>query len=704
MLPAETSGVLHCFSPSGAALALLTSEGRLRTFDTDSGRLRANISCNKHNDGQPGSAREGPLSDQYTSVCWVELQKNKKKAAAAGPLSCAVVGTSSGDVLSLNLVTCEQKWTTRSCHEGAVTSIAYSRAQSGTVYTAGSDCMVAALDVQTGQVKQKFQGSKHSIGNLTVSPDGQYLLVASRWLTLWETSTLQKLLKFSGHTAPVRAATFTENSSYAVSSASSERQVMVWRTTTSGSKEKPSTSQLSCGMLSLEDPAITVDCCSTSGQDDFQVLAVTENGEAYVWRCSPGGKEAGKPRVQGTLLARIRVGEGLHKGALVGGQEGVLAAKFIPSGADITVLLSYGTTVKPAFQKVVIPAAAAATAAAAVQVISLDPVGGVLLPGGAAATAAATAATAAAKTKASAKKAEATVLGADNMDSPVVMKPVAADDGAGGRKRRGTAAAGDMEAAAEMDTDTDAGDGDVDGEALMTRTLGERLKELTHQQPGGDAADAELALRDDSALKGSVKADSLAVLLTQALRSEDKALLEKVLCTANERIVRNTVRRLAAADAAMLLRQAVDLLRARPRRGMALSGWLRALLMSHAAYLAAAPATQPALTALYQSIEARASLHRQLVGLQGRLDLVLATSGKGKGEEGGEEEEEEWEKPLVVFDDGDDSDGVEVEDPYAAGADDDDDDDMEGDEDDMEADDDDDDEDDEDLDDLEDDI
>ena len=55
----------------------------------------------------------------------------------------------------------------------------------------------------------------------------------------------------------------------------------------------------------MAEPAIQLDTCSTSaaqGEGAFYLAAVSEGGEAYVWRCGPQGEG-----VEAQLLAQVRV-------------------------------------------------------------------------------------------------------------------------------------------------------------------------------------------------------------------------------------------------------------------------------------------------------------------------------------------------------------------------------------------------------------
>jgi U3 small nucleolar RNA-associated protein 5 len=204
------------------------------------------------------------------------------------------------------------------------------------------------------------------------------------------------------------------------------------------------------------------------------------------------------------------------------------------------------------------------------------------------------------------------------------------------------AAAGDAAAADALEDDED-----EDMSASGEQTLGQRVANLEQQQQqqqeaglaaAGGQQQQQSGVAAASLPPGPVKADSLSVLLSQALRSGDRALLEQCLGVANERVVANSVKRLVPLDAALLLRAAVERLQSRPARGQQMAGWIHAVLLHHTAYLMAAPGAAPVMSSLYSIIEARLSVQRQLLSLAGRLELLLAQAGGQQGGSAGAEE------------------------------------------------------------------
>jgi U3 small nucleolar RNA-associated protein 5 len=293
-------------------------------------------------------------------------------------------------------------------------------------------------------------------------------------------------------------------------------------------------------------------------------------------------------------------------------------------------------------------------------------------------------------------RADVTVLGSENLGAPVLTRVgVTSAADAGGRNSNKRA-----------EPEADGGEYDDDAAADMPDDevpLGQRVAELEEEGAGrAGGAGAGPSGQQAHLPEGSSKADSLAVLLTQALRSNDRALLEKCLSTSSPRVVVNTVRRLLPMDAALFLRAAVDRVLSKPARAAQLAPWIKAVMHHHTGYMMTAPGVQAPLTALYQAIDARVGLYAQLLKVYGRLSLITAHTTTAQADDG--DEAGGMPGPEVVFEDGSDEE-PEAEDPFAPEgvSDDDDDDDMDGDSEKMSEDGSDDEDDDEDGDDLSDD-
>mmetsp|Transcript_3545 Transcript_3545/g.5995 ORF Transcript_3545/g.5995 Transcript_3545/m.5995 type:complete len:486 (-) Transcript_3545:1031-2488(-) len=440
----------------------------------------------------------------------------------------------------------------------------------------------------------------------------------------------------SGHTVPAHAMAFSPDGSFAVSAAPSERHVAVWacdQSAASASKKAAGAS----AVLSMEHPAAQLSTSRTATDAEFFAVCVSQVGEAYLWRCGLNGQMVGSCRIRITVPKGVSEVEGCAT-------ECVLALRH--QGVTEGALVVRGSLAKPTFQRV------KGVEEGVVELPASTDEGGL-------------------KPKAEgpagkdARRLAATkgvaVLGAENAMDADVIRPAASSVET--RKRKGGEDSDeDSDEEAEAPSGMDEDDGDASDEDT---TLGERLSALglagvdamsaegTHRRGGADAAEVAAPLP---------KADSLGVLVAQAVRAGDRALLERCLAVADVAVVSNTVARLAPMDALALLEQLLLRLQARPGRGMQLACWLRAVVVSHPAYLMAAPGARKHMTALFQMLEARVAMLRPLLTLAGRLDLLLAQQQnasanrrKGASKEG----------PLVEYIEADEPEELEVEDPFA---------------------------------------
>mmetsp|Transcript_29137 Transcript_29137/g.93009 ORF Transcript_29137/g.93009 Transcript_29137/m.93009 type:complete len:371 (+) Transcript_29137:3370-4482(+) len=316
------------FSVTGDSLAVAESDGRVKTFDTESGRLRTSFINDAPSSSAASGGPQGHLAENFTSMAWATVSakggsKSKKKTAAS-VTNLITLGNSAGDVKAFDLALGELKWTSQGCHEGAVTSLFFS--PEGGLYTAGEDAKVHRLDLATGDVEDTLETGKAPVQAIAVSPDGSHLLAASGPITLWDLESGKKLKKFTGHSTGVTCLGFSPDGAWGLSGAAGERQVAVWDCSTGGKGSKKQ--QGAAGVLSLEDPPVSIHTAAGgAGKGAFDALAVSDSGEVYVWVCR---SEEG--RVAGGAAARVRV-KG-DKAAVAGAQEVILSAVLEPAGAQ----------------------------------------------------------------------------------------------------------------------------------------------------------------------------------------------------------------------------------------------------------------------------------------------------------------------------------------------------------------------------------
>ena len=205
----------------------------------------------------------------------------------------------------------------------------------------------------------------------------------------------------------------------------------------------------------------------------------------------------------------------------------------------------------------------------------------------------------------------------------------------------------------DKDEETDGRAGRGGGEdaaaVAVTSTLGARARALgraTERSTTNAMGDGEDSLASgtrrplDEALGGTgtgteggggAKADSLAALLSQALRADDAALIERCLSVSDRTTIANTVAKLSSTSAMKLLSECAARAQAKPNAGERCAKWARTILLHHAGYASSAPKARATLMRLSQTIESHVSMQGSLQALLGRLELVLHASATSRG-------------------------------------------------------------------------
>ncbi|KAL9258591.1 U3 small nucleolar RNA-associated protein 5-like protein, partial [Drosera capensis] len=139
-------------------------------------------------------------------------------------------------------------------------------------------------------------------------------------------------------------------------------------------------------------------------------------------------------------------------------------------------------------------------------------------------------------------------------------------------------------------------------------------------------------------------ADSVQVLLKQALHADDRALLLDCLYNQDEKVIANSISLLNPADISKLLKFLISIIQLRGAVVVCTIPWLRSLVLQHASNIISQESSLVALNSLYQLIEARVSTLRPAVKLASYLDLLDA------GIEGDGPDELEAITPIVFED------------------------------------------------------
>ncbi|KAI4324706.1 hypothetical protein MLD38_030166 [Melastoma candidum] len=172
-------------------------------------------------------------------------------------------------------------------------------------------------------------------------------------------------------------------------------------------------------------------------------------------------------------------------------------------------------------------------------------------------------------------------------------------------------------------------------------TMGEKLERLSLLHDGKTTRDGQ----HEAPSAEQPRADSVVVLLKQALRADDRALLLDCLYNRNEKVIANSIALLNPSDVLKLLQYLASITDSRGAVLVCALPWLRSLLLQHASAIMSQESSLTALNSLYQLIEARVATFHSAVKLSGTLDLLFS----GVIDEG-EDDEVEPMQPVIYED------------------------------------------------------
>ncbi|RMX81982.1 hypothetical protein D0869_04269 [Hortaea werneckii] len=187
---------------------------------------------------------------------------------------------------------------------------------------------------------------------------------------------------------------------------------------------------------------------------------------------------------------------------------------------------------------------------------------------------------------------------------------------------------------------------------------------------GAPAERSALVPANENRAIAAPSATSLGTVLTQALKTNDKDLLESCFQVTELASIRSTIQRLQSHQASVLLQRLAERIHKRPGRTSNLMVWVQWTLVTHGGYLATLPEVMKRIRSLSQVVRERASGLQPLLHLKGKLDLLSAQLELRRNMQGAARRraDDEDDEDAVLYIEGqdddwsDDDDDVEMED------------------------------------------
>ncbi|KAL8059558.1 hypothetical protein ABFX02_03G095700 [Erythranthe guttata] len=200
--------------------------------------------------------------------------------------------------------------------------------------------------------------------------------------------------------------------------------------------------------------------------------------------------------------------------------------------------------------------------------------------------------------------------------------------------------------------DTDVPTGILSHDGLVDKDVNEVMDDLSEPTMGEKLASLKLEGKDNALIEDlkPPSADSIYILLKQALRSEDRALLIDCLHRQDEKVISNSLSVLNPSDVLVFLHALVPIIQLRGAVLACAIPWLRNLLLQHAGSIMSQESSINALNSIYQLIESRVSTFNHVLQLSTCLDLLYAETVDD------DVEENDAATPFIYEDNDDESD------------------------------------------------
>ncbi|VAH77918.1 unnamed protein product [Triticum turgidum subsp. durum] len=467
------------------------------------------------------------------------------------------------------------------CHTGKVISLHFSK-QGRVLITASRDGVICELDTWTGKSKNTLKASKKSINSLTLSHDEKFMVVSGKTTKLYSMKDKKEILKIHSDDGPIQLMSVSDEAHALVSYTDNNKEVKVW------SCDHQNCTVISTVSLAMHTQPKTVECKrSTSYEAGGIVLAVSKKGVAYVWDLQTLSQDQ-------VLPTKISVKKSLDKK----GRVSIILARLCDAEEDniIKVHVVFGSLDCLQFKIVVLG----------------ENCEGINLV------------------------AESDALASEEQDAKVNNKM---DDEQDRQENTNLTRQGrpNKRTASVLDSITDTVKEGNPEYNLDEPTMEQKLESL-------NLLNKSEFLEEQSASLAPPSADSVYILLKQALRADDHAELLKCMYNRDEKVIVKSVSLLTPGDALKLLKFFVSSIQSRGAKLVCLLPWLQTLLSRHMSSIVSQESSLLLLNSLYQLIDARTSTFKSALQLSTTLDYRFSEIADE------ETDEEEAAAPIIYED------------------------------------------------------
>ncbi|XP_014515736.1 WD repeat-containing protein 43 isoform X2 [Vigna radiata var. radiata] len=523
--------------------------------------------------------------------CIASSYTGKKFRKEQGTFLLAL-GTIDGRVLAIDVSTGDRKLITS--YPGEICGLSFAN-KGHVLRIVGRNGMAYEVNTETGQLLKEFKVSKKSITSLAFSHDEKYLAIVSSKIRVISWEIGKEVLKFPNDLGNVQHISISNDAKSLVTFDFEGKHLHVWKCDlNSGNVGRGPT-------LPLRHPPVALDCRrGCNKEEDIVLLAVSSRGSAYIWNFNAFSEDQMQPTKLTTKTKTVETDKE-NGGSSKKRHTSIIASRLQPIAEDkqVKAIVTYGSLDHPQFSFVNIS-----------------------------------------------NSGETIVLNVEDETDSVHQHGSPSEISMESKKTKKRQAPSDPDVTTDVvDLDQhEAAEGVLLNNDLDEPTMGEKLASLSLLEENKFRSDKE----QEAAV--SVKppsADSVHVLIKQALNADDRTLLLDCLYTQDEKVIRKSIAQLNPSNVLKLLCSLISIIESRGAILACALPWLKYLLLQHASGILSQESSLKALNSLYQLIESRVSTFKSAIQLSSCLDILY--SGVIV------EEDDEDEIVPVIFEDKDSS-------------------------------------------------
>ncbi|XP_024890488.1 WD repeat-containing protein 43 [Temnothorax curvispinosus] len=328
------------FSQDGQYYAVCGNDGKLKIWETASGRLKHEYTPNRHLSSPCsviGWISASPQSAGNVSPSPRKRRRRKSISEESDRKAVVAMGSTNGKITLYDVAAAAVSATLENGHSSTVTAIVWS-ACTGLI-TAADDYHLVEWNLQENGIKCKWKSGKAKVTALAILSNGKSLLSAERIIKWWNLATKHVIRTFTGHAGHVtflHTVQVDGTTSYLISGARADSHLSVW------ALDKNKNDKASIATLAMQDEATSI---SILVAEELQVviLVTTQSGQAHVFKYQPNGHTKPlKPSLNIVVAADVNQKETVQQIPILAGH----------LTEDEKLLLAYGNYLNLTFEKV----------------------------------------------------------------------------------------------------------------------------------------------------------------------------------------------------------------------------------------------------------------------------------------------------------------------------------------------------------------